>query len=183
MKANEQAKMLREMAAGYLAAAANAESYSLPTWRKQDVDHYQAKAAALNAGAEALEAMSAKQTSAAAPTAQKAEILLSLADTADALAKLDCGLTDRAGMEQSAAQIRECADLMREKTDPEWVASYERRYKGRLMSVVETRNGNWFWYVDAFNAFDPFDAQLANGREAAKAAAVAWVDEQEGRDA
>lgn len=75
--------------------------------------------------------------------------------------------------------LRECAELMREKTDAEWVASYERRYKGRLLSVVETRNGNWFWYADAF---DPFDAQLANGREAAKAAAVAWVDGNETRN-
>lgn len=64
MSQSEQAKILREMAAEWLRAAKDVHMFSLPHQRKQDSDHCKAKAAALTAGAEALEAMSLKQRSA-----------------------------------------------------------------------------------------------------------------------
>lgn len=55
MSQSEQAKILREMAAEWLRAAKDVHMFSLPHQRKQDGHHCKAKAAALIAGAEALE--------------------------------------------------------------------------------------------------------------------------------
>lgn len=52
MTRNEQAKMLREMAAGWLRLAADAERCNLPP---QDRDYYLARATLFTSGAEALE--------------------------------------------------------------------------------------------------------------------------------
>ena len=55
MSLNNHAERLRHMAAGWLQSAADTERYSLPHQKKQDIAHYNAQAAALLAGAEALE--------------------------------------------------------------------------------------------------------------------------------
>ena len=77
-----------------------------------------------------------------------------------------------------AAIIREAAAMMRERGQPGWMASFEREHKGRTLTITEARPGRWHWYVDAF---PDYSANLADSLEAAQAAAVAWVDEQEGQ--
>lgn len=179
MTANDQAKILREMAAGWLQSAADAERYSLSHDDKhREIGYCQTQAAALNAGAEALEAISAKQTSANAPTAQKAETLSSLADTADALAKLDCGLINRDLIAQRAALFRECAAMMRERQ------TVDRDAEGGA-----AKNGWHLWAGPVLSGF--ISLVTKDGRtlhcdwhptlEAAHDAAVAWVDGQEGK--
>ena len=81
---------------------------------------------------------------------------------------------------KDAALLRECAEMMRERGESGWTASFEREHKGRTLTIAEARPGQWYWYVDAF---PDYSANLADSFEAAQAAAVAWVDEQEGRDA
>ena len=66
-----------------------------------------------------------------------------------------------------------------ERGESGWKASFEREYKGRTLTITEARPGRWYWYVDAF---PDYSANLADSLEAAQAAAVAWVDEQEGCD-
>ncbi len=76
--------------------------------------------------------------------------------------------------------LREAAAMMRERGQPGWWRQFELEHKGRTLTIAEARPGRWYWYVDAF---PDFSANLADTLEAAQAAAVAWVDEQEGRDA
>ena len=80
----------------------------------------------------------------------------------------------------AAVLLREAAEMMRERGESDWTASFEREHKGRTLTITEARPGRWYWYVDAF---PDYSANLADTLEAAQAAAVAWVDEQEGRDA
>ena len=81
-------------------------------------------------------------------------------------------------LEGVAALLRECAGMMRERGESGWTASFEREHKGRTLTITEARPGRWYWYVDAF---PDYSANLADSLEAAQAAAVAWVDEQEGK--
>ena len=118
---SDHAKRLRNMAQGWQQTAEGTEKYGLPRDRERDIAHYRAQAAALLAGAEALE-----------------------------------------------------------RGESGWTASFEREHKGRTVTITEARPGRWYWYVDAF---PDYSANLADTLEAAQAAAVAWVDEQEGRDA
>ena len=53
------AKRLRHMAAGWLQTAEATEKYGLPREKEADIAHYRAHAAALLAGAEALEQLQA----------------------------------------------------------------------------------------------------------------------------
>lgn len=115
-------------------------------------------------------------------SAQKAETLLNLADAADVLAKSDCGLINRELMAQRAALFRECAAMMREREAVQWVSiagSAFRRmalYRGWLLLVDRSR-GWWNWSAEAANfCYENEEPTL----EAARAAAVAWVDGQEG---
>ena len=80
---------------------------------------------------------------------------------------------------KDAALIRECAAMMRERGQPGWWRQFELEHKGRTLTIAEARPGRWYWYVDAF---PDYSANLADTLEAAQAAAVAWVDEQEGRN-
>lgn len=59
---NDHAKRLRHMAAGWLLSAESTESYGVPRDKKRDIDHYVAQAAALLAGAEALERLEAMES-------------------------------------------------------------------------------------------------------------------------
>jgi hypothetical protein len=77
-----------------------------------------------------------------------------------------------------AALLREAAQLMRERCDPEWSVLLEREYKDRMLSIAQARPGVAYWYVDAF---PDYEAKVADSLDAAKAAAIAWVDGQEGK--
>lgn len=110
-------------------------------------------------------------------TAQKAEILSSLADTADALARLDCGLINRELMAQRAALFRECAAMMREGEAVQWDAE-----------GGATKNGLHLFAGPVLSGFTSLVTKQGQTLymdwhptlEAARAAAVAWVNGQEG---
>jgi hypothetical protein len=70
---------------------------------------------------------------------------------------------------EHAARLRDMAD---------WAVLWERQYKGRTLSVTQARPGVAYWYVDAF---PDYEAKVADSVDAAKAAAIAWVDGQEGK--
>jgi len=78
-----------------------------------------------------------------------------------------------------AALLREAAAMMRERGESGWTAQFEREYKGKTLAVVEAGPVGWYWYVDGSA---DYEAEIAPTLEAAQAAAVAWADEQEGRD-
>lgn len=59
---SEHADKLRHMAAGWLQTAEGAQRYGLPREKEADIAHYQAQAAALLAGAEALERLEAMES-------------------------------------------------------------------------------------------------------------------------
>jgi hypothetical protein len=88
--------------------------------------------------------------------------------------------------DKDVALLRECAEMMRERGKAQWmkVAGSATRhfalYRGWVLEV-ETNLGRWEWSADA--AKDFFEDNWAPTLEAAQSAAVAWVDEQEGRDA
>ena len=85
---------------------------------------------------------------------------------------------------KDAALLRECAAMMRERGKVQWVkvaGSATRHialYRGWLLEIDKNR-GWWNWSVEAANFCYESDADTL---EAAQAAAVAWVDEQEGRN-
>ena len=85
---------------------------------------------------------------------------------------------------KDAALLRECAAMMRSRPAVQWmkVAGSATRhfalYRGWVLEV-ETNLGRWEWSADA--AKDFFEDNWADTLEAAQAAAVAWVDEQEGK--
>ena len=85
---------------------------------------------------------------------------------------------------KDAALLRECAGMMRERGTVQWMkvaGSASRQvalYRGWILEVDEIR-GWWDWSVEAANfRYENEEPTL----EAAQAAAVAWVDEQEGRN-
>lgn len=59
---SEHADKLRHMAEVWLQSARDAQRFSLPHQKKQDSDYYRAHAAALLAGAEALERLGAMES-------------------------------------------------------------------------------------------------------------------------
>jgi hypothetical protein len=82
--------------------------------------------------------------------------------------------------QKDATLLREAAAMMRERGESGWTAQFEREYKGKTLAVVEAGPVGWYWYVDGSA---DYEAEIAPTLEAAQAAAVAWVDEQEGCDA
>lgn len=86
---------------------------------------------------------------------------------------------------KDAALLRECAGIMRERGKVQWmkVAGSDSRqmalYRGWFLGVDKNRDW-WNWLVEAANFCYGSDADTF---QAAQAAAMAWVDEQEGRDA
>jgi ribosomal protein S18 acetylase RimI-like enzyme len=91
----------------------------------------------------------------------------------------DSGYRDQ---ESDAALLRECAAMMRERGKVQWVkvaGSATRHialYRGWLLEIDKNR-GWWHWSMEAAN----FYYGRADTLEAAQAAAVAWLDEQEGK--
>ena len=59
---SEHADKLRHMAAGWQQTAEHTEKYGLPRDKKRDIEHYMALAAALLAGAVALERLEAMES-------------------------------------------------------------------------------------------------------------------------
>jgi hypothetical protein len=80
--------------------------------------------------------------------------------------------------DKDAALLRQAAQLMRERCDPEWSVLLEREYKDRMLSIAQARSGVAYWYVDAF---PDYESKVADSLDAAKAAAIAWVDGLEGK--
>ena len=84
-----------------------------------------------------------------------------------------------------AALLRECAGMMRERGKAQWmkVAGSDSRqttcYRGWVLEVDEGEV-LWSWSADSEKGLYGYRGPTL---EAAQAAAVAWVDEQEGRDA
>ena len=83
-----------------------------------------------------------------------------------------------------AALLRECGGMMRERgpDDAMWKARYERRYKRHDLCVYESRPGKWAWRVVYACCVVPSASGEADSLAAAQAAAIAWVDEHEGKD-
>ena len=130
------------------------------------------EAAALLAGAEALERQERDLDAIKAADAALTEAIETISDL-------------RGRLEVAkAALLRENAQLMRERCEPErkykadWAVLWERQYKGRTLSVTQARTGVAYWYVDSF---PDYEATVADSLDAAKAAAIAWVDGQEGK--
>lgn len=86
--------------------------------------------------------------------------------------------------DRDAALLRECAGMMRERGTVEWmkVAGSDSRqmslYRGWLLEVGQG-DQEWNWLAESGKGGDGDEAPTL---EAAQAAAVAWADEQEGRD-
>lgn len=86
--------------------------------------------------------------------------------------------------DRDVALLREAAEMMRERGKVQWmkVAGSDSRqmalYRGWFLEVGE--DVAWNWLADSSKDF--FEENLADSLEAAQAAAVAWVDEQEGRN-
>lgn len=88
----------------------------------------------------------------------------------------------------NAALLRECAAMMRERGKVQWVkvagsaTRHMALYRGWLLEVGELVV--WNWSADSAKGFHGLHWEdEADTLEAAQAAAVAWVDEQEGRNA
>jgi hypothetical protein len=83
----------------------------------------------------------------------------------------------------AAALLREAAGMMRERGKVQWVevagsnSQQTTCYRGWILEVDESR-GWWGWSAEAANFCYGSDAPTL---EAAQAAALAWVDEQEGK--
>ena len=81
---------------------------------------------------------------------------------------------------KDAALLRECAAMMRERGTVEWVGSDSRQmalYRGWVLEVDEGEV-SWRWSADSAKGRYGYRGPTL---EAAQAAAVAWVDEQEGK--
>jgi hypothetical protein len=85
--------------------------------------------------------------------------------------------------DKDAALLFECAAMWRERGKVQWVkvagsaTRHMALYRGWLLEIDKNR-GWWNWSVEAGNFCYGSDA---DSLQAAQAAAVAWVDEQEGR--
>ena len=80
-----------------------------------------------------------------------------------------------------AALLRECAGMMRERNpdDAMWEVEYQRRYKRYELCVGENYDGVWHWTATRSGLQSGYGTE--HTLDAAQAAAVAWVDGQEGK--
>ena len=89
--------------------------------------------------------------------------------------------------ESDAALLREAAAMMREQKGISWTSEGHGMvltsavYRNRLMAIVGRTGRTFFWTVSRVAAREHEEFGTADSLEAAQAAAVAWVDEQEGR--
>jgi len=79
-----------------------------------------------------------------------------------------------------AALLRESAALWRERhpDDALWELEYQRRYKRFDLAVFENFIGNWHWSATYGGLQD--QSGTAPSLDAAKSAAIQWVDQREG---
>ncbi len=95
-------------------------------------------------------------------------------------------------LEGVAALLRECAGMMRERGGISWTSEgygsegygmvrTSAIYRNRLMVIVGRSGRTFFWTVSKVAAREHEEFGTADTLEAAQAAAVAWVDEQEGK--
>ena len=91
--------------------------------------------------------------------------------------------------DKDAAILHEAAGMMRERGGISWTSEghgmvlTSASYRNRLMAIVGRSGRTFFWTVSKVAAREHEEFGTADTLEAAQAAAVAWVDEQEGRDA
>jgi hypothetical protein len=80
-----------------------------------------------------------------------------------------------------AALFRECAAMMRERNpeDAVWELEYQRRYRRYDLVAGEGFDGKWHWSACYCRLRDKTGDAVS--LSAAQAAAVAWVDGQEGQ--
>lgn len=89
--------------------------------------------------------------------------------------------------ESDAALLRECAAMMRERGGIIWTSEGHGMvltsavYRNRLMAIVGRSGRTFFWTVSRAAAREHEEFGTADTLEASQAAAVAWVDEQEGK--
>jgi hypothetical protein len=76
--------------------------------------------------------------------------------------------------------LRESAALWRERDgdDALWEVEYQRKYKRFELSSWPGSNGKWFWAVTYLDLC--YKSGEMDTLGAAKAAAIAWVDQREG---
>ncbi len=85
--------------------------------------------------------------------------------------------------------LRESAAMWRERGGISWTSEGQGMvltsaiYRNRLMAIVGRSGRTFFWTVSKVAAREHEEFGTADTLEAAQAAALAWVDEQEGRDA
>ena len=86
-----------------------------------------------------------------------------------------------------AALLRECAAMMREWGGISWTSEGHGMvltsavYRNRLIAIVGRSGRTFFWTVSRVAAREHEEFGTADSLQAAQAAAVAWVDEQEGK--
>lgn len=86
-----------------------------------------------------------------------------------------------------AALLREAAEMMRERGGISWTSEGHGMvltsaiYRNRLMAIVGRSGRTFFWTVSKVAAREHEEFGTADTLEAAQAAAVAWLDEQEGK--
>jgi hypothetical protein len=83
--------------------------------------------------------------------------------------------------DKDAALLRECAAIWREQPDPEWDVEYTLRIKRHDLIVWPSNIGVWKWRVVNLRLLATVATGQAITIPAAQAAAVAWVDAQEGK--
>lgn len=92
----------------------------------------------------------------------------------------------------NAALLREAAAMMRERGGISWTSEgygsegygmvlTSAIYRNRLMAIVGRSGRTFFWTVSKVAAREHEEFGTADSLQAAQAAAVAWVDEQEGK--
>ena len=93
---------------------------------------------------------------------------------------------------KDAALLRECAGIMRERGGISWTSEgygsegygmvlTSAIYRNRLMAIVGRSGRTFCWTVSKVAAREHEEVGTADSLQAAQAAAVAWVDEQEGK--
>jgi hypothetical protein len=80
-----------------------------------------------------------------------------------------------------AALLRESAQLWREQPGDGWDIEYEMKYKRRKLVITRERADLWYWMIDPDEWGNTTICCPAETLAAAKAAAIQWVDAQEGK--
>ena len=86
-----------------------------------------------------------------------------------------------------AALLREAAGIMRERKGISWTSEGHGMvltsavYRNRLVAIIGRSGRTFFWKVSKVEVREHEEFGTADSLEAAQAAAVAWVDEQEGK--